>query len=113
MEGPRVTMSRQNWKTGKFRSGLEQRIDSLLKLHKVKADYEKDTLTYVMPEHHRRYTPDWSMRNSRRIHLEAKGRFTAADRQKMKLVVSQHPNRLFILIFQQNNTLTKKYKTTY
>jgi Phage endonuclease I len=85
----------------------------LLTQHGLEEGYEKDTLKYVMPESRHSYTPDFKPW-SKPIYLETKGHFTAADRKKMKLVVAQHPDKTFIMVFgRAANTITKKSKTTY
>lgn len=45
--------------------------------------------------------------------METKGRFVAADRSKHLAVKEQHPEHDIRFVFERNNTLNKKSKTTY
>lgn len=108
-------MARSKWKTEQdgitFRSKFEARVAKHLKEKKVKFGYEDQALTYIIPESKHRYTPDFTLPNG--VVVEAKGRFTPADRKKMSLVKEQNPDRDIRLIFMVDNTLSKTSKTTY
>ena len=82
-----------------------------LKEKKVAFGYENETLSYIIPESKHKYTPDFTLPNG--VVVEAKGRFTPADRKKMSLVKEQNPERDIRLIFMVDNTLSKASKTTY
>jgi Phage endonuclease I len=106
-------MGRTYWRIKGKKSGLELQVGSLLILAGFAEGYEKDTLKYVTPESHHRYTPDFKP-SSDPIYLETKGQFTTEDRKKMLLVVAQHPDKIFIMVFGRAlHTITKKSKTTY
>lgn len=72
-------------------------------------DYEGESLAYVLENN---YWPDYTHKKSKII-VEAKGRFTGADRRKMLKVKATHPGRDIRLVFMRNNTLNKGSKTTY
>ena len=73
--------------------------------------YEAEKLTYIYPETKKFYLPDFTKDD---IVLEAKGRFTAADRKKMLLIQEQYPKKQILMIFgRPDNKLSKKSKTTY
>lgn len=93
----------------KYRSKFEQRLaDKLLKLGFV---YEPYRIKYEVPTSIHSYTPDF-VRG--KLIYELKGRFTAADRKKMKLLVEQHPEYDFVMVFQNPNIkINKDSKTTY
>jgi len=75
--------------------------------------YESLKIKYIVPESNHTYTPDFHIPNTN-IHIEAKGKFTAAERKKMLLVKEQHPELRFVMVFQRSqNTLSKVSKTTY
>lgn len=108
-------MSRRKWKTElggvTYRSGFEARIAKKLTEDKIKFGYEIDKLKYSIPESAHTYTPDFTLPNG--IMVEAKGRFTPADRKKMSLVIEQNPDEDIRMIFMIDNTLSKASKTKY
>lgn len=57
------------------------------------------------------YVPDFELPN--KVILEAKGRFKSSDRTKHKLISLQWPGLDIRFVFQRNNRLSKKSKTTY
>ena len=85
-----------------FRSGLEIAISQELDANSVKYDYEKVKLTYVKPQKAHSYTPDFYLKEQD-IFIETKGLFTSADRQKMRLVKEQHPEKdiRFVLVIHE------------
>lgn len=96
----------------KYRSGLEERIASFLKICKKKFSYEPKGLwvRYVKPG--AKYKPDFILSNG--IIVEAKGLFRAADRSKHLLISKQHPNLDVRFVFSNSKSkLSKKSKTTY
>lgn len=93
------------------RSGFERKIMKDLKEKGVEFKYEAETLRFVQPAENRRYVVDFILPNG--VIVEAKGKFTSADRKKMLLVKAQHPDRDIRMLFMRNNKLTKKSKTTY
>lgn len=88
------------------RSGLEDRIAEQLHNANVKADYEKFSLSYFIPESKHTYTPDFVLPNG--IIIEAKGIFDAADRAKHLLVKKQYPHLDIRFVF--SNAKAKIYK---
>lgn len=72
-------------------------------------DYESEKLPYVLQNN---YIPDFT-HQTKRIIVEAKGRFTGADRRKMLKVKEAHPERDIRICFMRNNKLNKKSATTY
>jgi hypothetical protein len=57
------------------------------------------------------YTPDFFLASG--IIIEAKGRFTAADRRKMLAVKRDHPELQLVLLFMRNNKIRKNSQTKY
>lgn len=108
-------MARSKWRTEykglTLRSGFEKKVAVFLDGKKIKYAYEQDKIKYVEPSTDRTYTPDFKLPNG--IFIECKGRFTPADRRKMALIVEQHPELDVRMVFMQDNTLSKKSKTTY
>lgn len=72
-------------------------------------DYESEQLPYTLEN---RYWPDFTHKTTKVI-IEAKGRFTGADRRKMLRVREAHPERDIRLCFMRDNKLNKKSATTY
>ena len=96
-----------------FRSGLEIAISQELDANSVKYKYEQVKLKYTKPQKIHTYTPDFYL-EEQDIYLETKGLFTSADRQKMRLVKEQHPEKDIRLIFSNSRSrISKKSSTTY
>ncbi len=91
-----------------FRSGLEERFGKLLDKNAVPYLYEVDRIKYTIQS---RYTPDFSLPNG--VIIETKGFFKPSDRSKHIAIKAQHPELDIRFVFQRNNTLSKKSKTTY
>ena len=92
-----------------YRSKFEQRLSE--RLLKLGFKYEPLKLDYTVPETEHKYTPDFL---KGKLIYELKGRFTAQDRKKMKLLVEQHPEFKFVMVFQNPNIkINKNSKTTY
>jgi len=113
-------------KSGK-RSGFEERIAKELDDADIKYTYETRTFTYSEPLRKNlatcgdcgsgnlvrkgRYTPDFVLDSG--LIIETKGRFTAADRRKMKAMKEQHPDVNIVMLFMRDNALSRKSKTFY
>lgn len=78
-----------------FRSRFEAEINA--SLPQGAARYEAAHIPYKVTVL-RHYTPDWLL-PAQAIVLEAKGRFTKADRDKMLLVKTQYPDLDIRLVF--------------
>ena len=102
-------MVRKKSSKKKYRSNFEERYAE--KLAKLGFIYEPYKIKYQVPTSIHSYTPDF-VRG--KLIYELKGRFTAADRKKMKLLVEQHPEFDFVMVFQNPNIkINKNSKTTY
>lgn len=95
----------------KLRSGFEKKVKASLDSFKAKYGYESETIMYEMPASKHRYTPDFTLGNG--IVVEAKGKFDAAARKKMALVIEQNPDRDIRMLFMRDNPITKTSKTKY
>tara|TARA_R110000796_G_scaffold44330_1_gene108176 strand:- start:659 stop:1033 length:375 start_codon:yes stop_codon:yes gene_type:complete len=95
----------------RYRSKYEEDVCDRLDKAKIPFDYETINLHYQITEQ-RKYIPDVILPNG--IIIELKGRFTAKDRKKMLLVITQHPDLDIRMVFMRpNNRLSKTSKTTY
>lgn len=95
-----------------FRSGLEERIIKQLEEYDIKPNYESIELDYIIPESKHVYTPDFPVCKS--IVIETKGRWVLEDRQKMLLLIEQHPEMEFrMLFYNANQKIRKGSKTSY
>lgn len=112
-----------------MRSKFEKRIAKKLTDKGAKYEYEKYSYEYDEPVKQRRarclscgstnlvrsawYTPDFFLDTGTII--EAKGRFTAADRRKMLAVREFHDelNDRLVLVFMRDNKIHKNSTTTY
>ena len=94
-----------------WRSGLEERFAAWLRQQGVAFEYEPFSIKYHVEED-RRYTPDFVLPNGRV--LETKGRWVTADRKKIRLIKTQHPDLDLRIIFSNEKTrISKLSETTY
>lgn len=70
--------------------------------------YENKRVPYVKKHV---YVIDYELPNG--VILEVKGKFTASDRAKHKLIKEQHPELDVRFVFMRDNTLNKNSDTTY
>ncbi len=92
-----------------YRSGLENEIAAQLNEAGVAFEYESERIPYRKTHH---YIPDFRLPNG--VFIEGKGRFTAADRAKLKAVRQQNPDIDIRLVFSRSSSrLSKTSKTTY
>ena len=102
-------MTKKKNLSAQYRSKFEQRYAE--KLLKLGFTYEPYKINYTVPESIHSYTPDF-VRG--KLIYELKGRFTASDRKKMKLLVEQHTEFDFVMVFQNTNIkINKNSKKTY
>lgn len=92
------------------RSGYERKVMEYLEAQGVEYGYETDYVHYTVPETKRRYIPDFRIGN---IFIEAKGRFLASDRAKVKRVLEQNPNIRLKMLFMRDQPIRKGSKTLY
>jgi predicted GNAT family acetyltransferase len=95
----------------KLRSGFEKKVKDSLEKRGVSYEYESTNVPYVVPESKHRYVPDFKLPNG--VFVEAKGKFDAAARKKMSLVIEQNPDVDVRMLFMRDNKLTKSSKTKY
>lgn len=94
-----------------MRSGFEKKIASYLKDNEVVYEYEPFAIKYVVPSKKKSYTPDFRLPNG--VIVEGKGKFDHEAREKMALVIEQHPELDIRMLFMRNNYINKKSKTRY
>jgi len=108
-----------------FRSNFERSVACNLRKRGIKFKYEPFKMVYylkkrggycrncgskdVTEKHY--YTPDFVLGNG--VIIEAKGRFTSAQRTKMREVVAANPDKDVRMLFMKNNWITKKKKHKY
>ncbi len=89
-----------------FKSKFEEEI---AEFYGIKDKYEQTKLQYVLKNN---YTPDFTL--SETVLLEAKGFFKPSDRRKMLEVIKQHPDKKFIMLFQDSQkAISRASKTSY
>lgn len=99
-----------------YKSGLEHTVAEAIKSTPYDLNYETETINYIVPERKAKYTPDFvfTKRNGQFMFVETKGRWTTADRTKMKYVLASNPGVDIRMVFQNpNQRLSKTSKTTY
>ena len=93
----------------KYKSQFEVDIAKVLG---DRAEYEPDKLKFIQPAKNRNYCPDFKIADN--IYIEAKGRFTFQDMDKMLWVKEQHPDKQFYLLFMNaKSKIRKGSPTTY
>jgi len=114
-------------KANEYASKFEARVAKGLEEAGVPFEYEAYSYEYDEPLRKNRarcadcdstnllrtgwYTPDFFLQNG--IIIEAKGRFTAADRRKMQSVKADHPNLDLVMLFMRDNKIHRNSKTYY
>lgn len=100
-------------KSGKFNSGFEDAVAKDLDKKGVSFEFEpQPPIKYDVPEKPSRFTVDFLLPNG--IAVETIGRFTTADRGKMRLVKSQHPQLDLRLVFANSRQrISKDSATSY
>lgn len=107
----KITVDAAGRKHG-FRSGLEEAIIEQLKDVNIEPNYEAVKFDYIIPESHHVYTPDFPV--CKRIVIETKGRWVVEDRQKMLLIMEQHPEiEVRMVFYNANQKIKKGSKTSY
>jgi hypothetical protein len=99
-----------------YKSGLEHVVAEAIKSTPYDLKYETEIVNYIVPERKAKYTPDFvfTKRNGQFMFVETKGRWTTADRTKMKHVLASNPGIDIRMVFQNpNQRLSKTSKTTY
>jgi len=99
-----------------YKSGLELTVSEQIKTTEYDLKYETETLNYIVPERKAKYTPDFvfTKKNGEFMFIETKGRWTTADRTKMKHVLASNPGIDIRMVFQNpNQKLAKSSPTTY
>jgi hypothetical protein len=99
-----------------YKSGLEHTVAEHIKTTEYPLNYETETLNYIVPERKAKYTPDFvfTKRNGEFMFIETKGRWTSADRLKMKHVLTSNPGIDIRMVFQSPlQKISKGSKTTY
>lgn len=108
----KITNGTRRFKKYGVRNKLEQKVLSVLRDNTDNFEgYERDRLSYTVPESQHYYTPDFKVGDT---YYEAKGIWDAEDRKKMLLVIAQYPHKKFVMVFyNQNYKIYKGSKTTY
>jgi len=91
-----------------YRSGLEERLGKYLDKQAIPYLYEVEKFDYITKS---RYTPDFFLLNG--VVIETKGFFKPRERSKHLAVKAAHPELDLRFVFQRNNKLSSKSKTTY
>lgn len=93
-----------------WRSGFEEKTAKFLDEHGIKYKYESEKIPFLQPETKRNYIPDFVIQD---WYLECKGRFLAADRKKIKMVLEQNPAIRLKILFQRDQPIRKGSSTLY
>lgn len=89
------------------RNAFEKKI---LKLLPIEFKYEPMRMPYTLPHY---YLPDF-VDVDRKIICEGKGRWTGADRNKVRAIIAAYPDwKIVMCFYDENQKLSKKSKTTY
>ena len=99
-----------------FRSGLEDKVNDMLKENGKSFSYESEKISYIQPQTKHNYTPDFVLNKlvGGKMYIETKGRWVKTDRLKFDLIFQQYPHIDIRFVFQNPNAkLYKGSKTTY
>jgi hypothetical protein len=99
-----------------YKSGLELTVSEQIKNTEYDLKYETEIIKYIVPERQAKYTPDFvfTKKNGEFMFVETKGRWTSADRLKMKHVLTANPGIDIRMVFQNpNQKISKGSNTTY
>lgn len=99
-----------------YKSGLELSVSVQINQTEYPLNYETETLNYIVPERKAKYTPDFVFvkKNGSFMFIETKGRWTSADRLKMKHVLASNPGIDIRMVFQApTQKISKGSQTTY
>lgn len=97
----------------KYKSKFEINIAKQLTKKKVRFEYEPFKMPFTQPEKRRSYLPDFEIKANSLL-IEAKGKLTKEDRDKLVWVREQHPGKKVVLLFMNAfNRLRKNSPTTY
>lgn len=123
----RRSYPRRSWRINgtEYKSRYEYDIAVDLISRGVEFEYEAKAFNYTVQVTHgycpecgtkpavvdRSYTPDFFLSNG--VIVEAKGRFTSAERKKHAAIREQYPDLKLYLLFAQNNLLQKGGKKKY
>ena len=94
-----------------FRSAFEQEVARQAEESGIEFQYEPDGLIIEWQPSAKKYKPDFILPNG--IIVETKGRFTVFDRMKHLAIREQHPELDIRFVFQYNNRLDRRSRTTY
>lgn len=112
--------------TLKFRSKFEERIWRNARADGLVAVYEPTKFGYAHPVHRgtctacgatntatrpSTYIPDFGLKNG--TYVEAKGKFTPANRTRMLAFRDARPDLTVRILFMRDNWLTKKHASKY
>lgn len=103
-------------KGNKYKSKLERSTALSLNKRRIKFEYETEKLKYVVPAKERSYTPDFVVitKSGKKIYIECKGIWDAADRYKHLLIRRQTPELDIRFVFSNSKSrISKNSKTTY
>ena len=103
-------------KRAKYRSDLERKIAKSLHQRGVNHEYETERIPYTVPAVVKHYTPDFiiTTKSRKKIYVEAKGIWDAADRKKHLLLQAQRPELDIRFVFSNsNNRISKLSRVTY
>ena len=99
-----------------YKSGLEHTVAEWIQGTEYDLNYETEIIHYIVPERKAKYTPDFvfTKKDGNLMYIETKGRWTSADRLKMKHVLQSNPGADIRLVFQTpTQKISKNSKTTY
>jgi len=99
-----------------YKSGLEHTVAEWIKSTEYDLNYETEIINYIVPERKAKYTPDFvfTKKDGNFMYIETKGRWTSADRLKMKHVLQSNPGVDIRLVFQTpTQKISKGSNTTY
>lgn len=112
-----MSMKRRKHNLRKYKSGLESKVAKQLQNNKIPFEFESERIAYLVPESWHNYTPDFPIvtkGTGKKIYIETKGIWDAADRMKHLLIRQQQPELDIRFVFTNSKSkISKQSKTTY
>ena len=109
-------MSKKKINVDKFKGSWEPQVfkglQALKRKFKYEVEYETEKLQYTIVHD---YKPDFilTLKDGRKLYVEAKGYWDAADRAKIRHVMAQNPDKDIRMIFQADSKMHKSSPRRY
>jgi hypothetical protein len=96
-----------------YKSKFEVNVAKAFKEANIKFEYEPMVVGFTQPAKERKYTPDfYAYTKKGRLVVEAKGRLTREERQKLTYIRDSNPKLKIVLLFMNSQVPIQKGSPT-